>query len=217
MVDWWTGGLGRLLNQERRESTGGLVSFFVNRLSDPAHHAPTRSRLPWPPVSQRRTWWGRKRVRGGIWRASRSSSTPTATAGSLPTTTTAAAAERMCAARGAPPRPHALMHTALPTPPLHRPLLTTCLACLAADRVVFSTTNDSLLFLQTDDVGSAAGEEMVLDDCEGPKDDLGCVGTGVACACDWRAAYGRAVCSVLRTEREGPRRGQQCRLHGCKF
>ena len=59
------------------------------------------------------------------------------------------------------------MHTALPTPPLHRLLLTTCLACLAADRVVFSTTNDSLLFLQTDDVGSAAGEEMVLDVCEG--------------------------------------------------
>ena len=82
-------------------------------------------------------------------------------------TSTAAAADSTCAARGAPPRPPALMHTASPTPPLHRPLLTTCLACLAADRVVFSTTNDSLLFLQTDDVGSAAGEEMVLDVGEG--------------------------------------------------
>ena len=78
-------------------------------------------------------------------------------------TSTATAADSTCAARGAPPRPHALMHTALPTPPLQRPLLTTCLARCAADRVVFSTTNSSLLFAQTDDVGSAAGEEMVLD------------------------------------------------------
>ena len=61
------------------------------------------------------------------------------------------------------------MHTALPTPPLQSPLLTTCLACLAADRVVFAAKNNSLLFVQTDDVGSAAGEEMVLDVCEGPK------------------------------------------------
>ena len=144
----------------------------------------------------------------GIWRASSSSSTPTATAGSLPTTTTAAAAERMCAVRGAPPRPHALMHTALPTPPLQRPLLTTCLACLAADRVHFSTTNNSLLFLQTDDVGSAAGEEMVLDVREGPTDDPGCVGTRGAFASGWRTAFGRAVCFALRMEREGPRRGQ---------
>ena len=202
-MDSWTGGLGRLLKEERRESTGGLFSFFVKRLSDPAHHALTRSRLPWPPVSQRRTWWGRKRVCGGSWRASRRSSTPTATAGSLPTTTTAAAAERMCAARGAPPRPHALMHTALPTPPLHRPLLTTCLACLVADRVHFSTFNNSLLFAQTDDAGSAAGEEMVLDVCEGSGDDLGCVETRTAFASGWRTAFGRAVCSALRTERGG--------------
>ena len=187
---------------------GEPLPFFVIRSSDPAHHALTRSRLPWPPVSQRRTWWGRKRVRGGIWRASRSSSTPTATAGSLPTTSTAAAAERMCAARGAPQRPHTLIHTALPTPPLQRPLLTTFLVRCAADRVHFSTTNNSLLFLQTDDVGSAAGEEMVLDVCEGPKDDLGCVETRAAFASGWLTAFGRAVCTALRTEREGPRRGQ---------
>ena len=76
------------------------------------------------------------------------------------------------------------MHTASPTPQLQRPLLTTCLARCATDRVYFLTINTHFLFLQIDDVGSAAGEEMVLDDCEGPKDDIGCVGTGVACACD---------------------------------
>ena len=110
------------------------------------------------------------------------------------------------------------MHTAPPTPPPQSPLLTMNLARHAADRVVFSTTIAPLHFLRKDDLGGAAGNsEMVLNFHSSLEDELGCVGTGVACACDWRTAYGRAVCSVLRTEREGPRRGQQCRLHGCKF
>ena len=99
-------------------------------------------------------------------------------------TSTAAAADSTCAARGAPPRPPALMHTASPTPPLHRPLLTTCLVCLAADRVVFSATNVAFHFFQKDDLGSAAGNEMVLNFYEGLVDKFGCVGTGVTCACD---------------------------------
>ena len=84
-------------------------------------------------------------------------------------TSTAAAADSTCAARGAPPRPPALMHTASPTPQLElqRPLLTTCLARCAADRVYFLTINTHFLFLQIDDVGSAAGEAMVLDFYEG--------------------------------------------------
>ena len=55
------------------------------------------------------------------------------------------------------------MHTAPPTPPLQKPLLTTCLARCAADRVVFSATNMPLHLLRKDDLGSAAGNEMVLN------------------------------------------------------
>ena len=59
------------------------------------------------------------------------------------------------------------MHTASPTPQLQRPLLTTCLARCATDRVYFLTINTHFLFMQIDDVGSTAGEAMVLDFYEG--------------------------------------------------
>ena len=42
-------------------------------------------------------------------------------------------------------------------------LMTTNLARRAADRVVFSATNAPLHFLSKDDLGSAAGNEMVLN------------------------------------------------------
>ena len=78
----------------------------------------------------------------------------------------------MCAARGAPQGlPHS-MHAAPPTPPLQKPLLTTCLTRCAADRVYFLKINTRFVFLRIDDVGSAAGEEMVHDFYEGLKDDL---------------------------------------------
>ena len=76
------------------------------------------------------------------------------------------------------------MHTAPPTPPPQSPLLTMNLARRAADRVVFSTTIAPLHFLRKDDLGSAAGNEMVLNFYEGLVDKFGCVGTGVTCACD---------------------------------
>ena len=74
------------------------------------------------------------------------------------------------------------MHTASPTPQLQKSLLTTCLARCAADRVNLLTINTHFLFLQIDDVGSAAGEAMVLDVYEGLEDDLGCVGKRAAFA-----------------------------------
>ena len=99
---------------------------------------------------------------------------------------------------------HRTAHTAAAEAPTHH--VSRALRC--GQGPLLDDQQLKLLFSQTDDVGSAAGEEMVLDVYEGPNDDLGCVGTRVTCACGWRIAFGRAVCTALRTEREGPRRGQ---------